>query len=651
MEENEATGTTTSQESFEFAEELKPNQCPFIIVPLNLKSFRGEQSLLIIIQESINKFKQQKLKCVTKHDNNILFVNRDLSKSLDIKFFDFFVLSIYQTFLPSDTISSNGKAVSVDSCDCLKTFSILRNILNSASTDRWVCFWLCHGKAYLFITDEKISIPVEDFNQLEILVGQLIKLNNDVANILNTRVPLGETENDVKTVITSHITNQEEFFKETNEIVYQKRKILKNVNTLVHKHCGTADDGKDSVGSAFRTITTNNNESGGSIPLRTLLQCIVVRLTPSNWTELRRYVARNIPLRVLGNIANNIDFFQELENRSMIQIRNTEYIRNGFYEIGRVDLVHLLDCIQEGDYSLLSLDTVRNRSDDNNLGSRTQPYVRQMRDLTLDTRRNDNIVDQSSSWSSSAAQTQSSVSQVPEVIMTDGLIARSPPNMTGNSDTRDRPLQRRYRNVSQRTTPSTPYPVQEQIEEGTRIQEQTPENVLNNEEDTFAETRNTDDASIESTNYDGTSPQGQNTEVTPPQGAIAQGSLPRGGNEDDTLPGDENAEETRAWVMKKQYSCEHYDRYCNAQFACCEPFWPCHRCHNATSQCGEKNLRSRDIKKLQCRRCGKVQSFPKESPNCVQCNLKFAEYFCPMCQHLTGKQNHPFHCEKCGICR
>ena len=55
--------------------------------------------------------------------------------------------------------------------------------------------------------------------------------------------------------------------------------------------------------------------------------------------------------------------------------------------------------------------------------------------------------------------------------------------------------------------------------------------------------------------------------------------------------------------------------------------------------------------KLKCRRCGKVQDFPKESPHCVECNLKFAEYFCAICQHLTGVQNNPFHCEKCGICR
>jgi RING finger/CHY zinc finger protein 1 len=104
-------------------------------------------------------------------------------------------------------------------------------------------------------------------------------------------------------------------------------------------------------------------------------------------------------------------------------------------------------------------------------------------------------------------------------------------------------------------------------------------------------------------------------------------------------------------VMSREYSCEHYDRYCNAQFACCEPYWPCHRCHNAKSQCGEKKLRSRDIKKLKCRRCGKLQDFPKASPHCVECNLKFAEYFCPVCQYLTGEQNHPFHCEKCGVCK
>ena len=679
MEENEAIGTTNSQESVEFEEESKPEQCRSILVQPCPKRFQGEQSResFIIFGENMNKLTRQKWRCIKKHDNNIVLVKRGVAESLHIQCLDYITLLTYQVFSSTDTISSNeeASAASVNSCDCSSCFSTLRNILNSASHEQWVCFWICRGKAYLSIVDEQTSIPVEDLNQLETLVGQLTKLNNDAASIVNTRVPLGETENDVKIVITSHIISQEEFFKEVNEIVYQKRKILKKLNTLIHKHCGTAEDDSASKIEApsnvapapvSRNTLANNDDldalqAGGSIPLRTLLQCIVIRLTPSNWIELRRYVGRDVPVRVLGNIADNIDFFQELENRSMIQLGNTEYIRNGFYEIGRVDLVHLLDCIQDGDYSLLNPDTVRERrirSDDNNLESRARSLVRQMRDFAIDRGRSDNTADQSSLRSSSGANTQSSVSEMREVVVTDGQIARSPPNVTGNSNARDRPLQRRYRNVPQRTTPSTAYPVQEQIEDGIRTQDQIPENVSNNEGDASA--GNTDDASIQSTNAEGstpqsttetTSPQGENTEDTPAQGENAVDTLPQGANVEGTLPGGENAEDTQPWVMSREYSCAHYDRYCNAQFACCEPFWPCHRCHNASSQCSETKLRSRDIKKLKCRRCGKVQDFPKESPNCVECNLKFAEYFCAICQHLTGEQNRPFHCAKCGICR
>ena len=682
MEANDATSTTKSQESMEFEEESKPEQCRGLLVQQNPKTFQGEQSQesFVIFCENMKKLKGQKWRCIKNHDNNIVLVKRGIAESLDIQCLDYITSLKYQDSASCNTISSNeeASAASVNSCDCSSCFSTLRNILNSASTELWVCFWICRGKAYLSIIDEQTSIPVEDFNQLETFVGQLIKLNNDAASIVNTRVPLGETENDVKIVITSHIISQEEFFKEVNEIVYQKRKILKKVNTLIHKHCGTAEDDSASKIEApsnvapapvSRNTSANNDDlhalqAGGSIPLRTLLQCIVIRLTPSNWIELRRYVGRDVPVRVLGNIADNIDFFQELENRAMIQLGNTEYIRTGFYEIGRVDLVHLLDCIQDGDYSLLNPDTVRerrNRSDDNNLESRARSLVRQMRDFAIDRGRSDNTADQSSLRSSSGANTQSSVSEMREVVVTDGQIARSPPNVTGNSNARDRPLQRRYRNVPQRTTPSTAYPVQEQIEDGIRTQEQIPENVSNNEGDTSTEAGNTDDASVQSTNAEGltpqstnsetTSPQGENTEDTPVPGENTVDTLPQGENVEGTLPGGENAEDTQPWVMSREYSCAHYDRYCNAQFACCEPFWPCHRCHNASSQCSETKLRSRDIKKLKCRRCGKVQDFPKESPNCVECNLKFAEYFCAICQHLTGEQNRPFHCAKCGICR
>jgi hypothetical protein len=36
---------------------------------------------------------------------------------------------------------------------------------------------------------------------------------------------------------------------------------------------------------------------------------------------------------------------------------------------------------------------------------------------------------------------------------------------------------------------------------------------------------------------------------------------------------------------------------------------------------------------------------------CSRCNAKFARYFCGLCKHLTGTDDNPYHCEKCGICR
>lgn len=36
---------------------------------------------------------------------------------------------------------------------------------------------------------------------------------------------------------------------------------------------------------------------------------------------------------------------------------------------------------------------------------------------------------------------------------------------------------------------------------------------------------------------------------------------------------------------------------------------------------------------------------------CSRCKIKFAEYFCSICKHLTGTDDNPYHCDKCGICR
>ena len=61
------------------------------------------------------------------------------------------------------------------------------------------------------------------------------------------------------------------------------------------------------------------------------------------------------------------------------------------------------------------------------------------------------------------------------------------------------------------------------------------------------------------------------------------------------------------WCKPLKFSCKHYDRYCDVQFGCCKEFWACHQCHNSNSKCEEKKLRSRDIKKIRCKRCSTVQ--------------------------------------------
>jgi hypothetical protein len=53
--------------------------------------------------------------------------------------------------------------------------------------------------------------------------------------------------------------------------------------------------------------------------------------------------------------------------------------------------------------------------------------------------------------------------------------------------------------------------------------------------------------------------------------------------------------------------CSHYKRQCYVKFECCEKFWPCHRCHNNQSTCGQKKLKSRDTQMVKCVHCNKVQ--------------------------------------------
>ena len=71
-----------------------------------------------------------------------------------------------------------------------------------------------------------------------------------------------------------------------------------------------------------------------------------------------------------------------------------------------------------------------------------------------------------------------------------------------------------------------------------------------------------------------------------------------------------NGQPQRSNNVKKQadrWLCNHYKRRCMVKFECCDKYWPCHRCHNETSTCEQKKLKSRDTTMVKCMECGKEQ--------------------------------------------
>ena len=97
--------------------------------------------------------------------------------------------------------------------------------------------------------------------------------------------------------------------------------------------------------------------------------------------------------------------------------------------------------------------------------------------------------------------------------------------------------------------------------------------------------------------------------------------------------------------------CTHYTRRCYVQFSCCMGFFPCHRCHNDSENCTNKESRASDATHLKCAKCRVVQAINEDSQRCSSCKILLSEYFCAKCKHFTSNEKKPFHCEKCGICR
>ena len=97
--------------------------------------------------------------------------------------------------------------------------------------------------------------------------------------------------------------------------------------------------------------------------------------------------------------------------------------------------------------------------------------------------------------------------------------------------------------------------------------------------------------------------------------------------------------------------CDHYHRRCYVRLSCCSEFFACHRCHNYSGECDNREAKASSATHLKCAECRVVQEINNDSRCCSNCKIVFSEYFCAKCKHFTSKDKKPGHCEKCGICR
>lgn len=92
--------------------------------------------------------------------------------------------------------------------------------------------------------------------------------------------------------------------------------------------------------------------------------------------------------------------------------------------------------------------------------------------------------------------------------------------------------------------------------------------------------------------------------------------------------------------------CKHYKRNVYIHFPCCNKKYQCRHCHN------ENETHQIDRYAIKEVYCGECNSRQKISNKCKSCGIKFANYFCDICNLFDNDLDKKiFHCNKCGICR
>ena len=349
----------------------------------------------------------------------------------------------------------------------------------------------------------------------------------------------------------------------------------------------------------------------------------------------------------IENTQNPTDVLLQLDKKGVINASDLSPLRNFFESIVRFDLVYIIDEFLLGDYTLLHKISVMKKRDATKALQNPQHASRYTRALSS--------LRQTSLQGSTSARSAASSGSLR--MITDPATLRKPENSNGAQSSlpqpRHEPLFPNTSTLSNANNSKPPWIIPN--ENQSSVQQQnlkstasgfTEQSVvvvnspIANERRTTAANPSTRKNASMTNSARNTQKFGNDSsklsKSQPPESSVVSHTHHHDASGNPDLE------------LESNWLCSHYKRHCYVKFECCDKFWPCHRCHNNQSTCGQKKLKSRDTQMVKCVYCKKVQPFGQF---CCNCAAKFSSYFCGMCKHLTGNDDHPYHCDKCGICR
>ena len=529
-------------------------------------------------------------------------------------------------------------------CQCNEIFQILDKILHSGRSDFYTLI-SCEGESFLMLGNEKKPVNADLIVQVETLAMEL-RRHEEAMNDLVWRNCMSE-KNELEAGSAVPAINQADqiLMRDLVEIrskyfavlrrlrvVYSELQVKSNIwQTRNESDRSTASNselqpfGEDATqrqrplnsGSDQSSENLQNNGGGekfvqrfsnsdGSYTLSRLLQVFTDKLLTDDWVRLRHAISNHISSTVLPGHQNGVGIFNELVRCNHIGDGNLDLLRELFYEIERVDFVHLIDCIEEGDYRLLDQEGEQQRHQmDVAAGIDNSMRVTKAQETHGLT------VPANALGDSPRSKTTKDVKSVAKPLarskLDDQVVVRQTEDDTELPDPglEDNYKFRRKNKNSSPMSQTISFPKQEM---SFSENESDPDSVavnIQNQQGAFRASFNERKDAGNRVSSRACQPEKQACSHS--RSSRSEGNHGGSSPEESRPQEGQRGRRDAALNERLEVSCEHYDRYCDVQFGCCEQFWPCHRCHNSQSKCGQEKLRSRDIKKIKCKRCRSVQ--------------------------------------------